>query len=100
MSLGEKIKDIRIKNGWTLEQFGDKIGELTTSNTPIKGNIANWEHNKSQPSPERLKAIASLGNVPVSELLLETASPSKTVQEQLQEINSKLDLILQNKEIK
>jgi len=61
-NVGERIKEIRLSNGWTLEEMGKK---LDTS----KVSVYNWESGRNLPNKERLKAIAELGDITVYELL-------------------------------
>ena len=62
MSLGERIKQIRLERGETTVEFGRYL-------LASKGTVSKWENNKYQPSPDRLKRIAELGNTTVDELL-------------------------------
>jgi len=61
-AVAERIKEIRLSNGWTLEEMGKK---LDTS----KVSVYNWESGRNLPNKERLKAIAELGDMSVNELL-------------------------------
>lgn len=63
MDLGFKIKNIRIKLGDNMEDFGKRIKPLVT-----KGTVSNWEKGKYTPNSDRLKQIAELGNITVEEL--------------------------------
>lgn len=60
--LGQRIKAIRLDKGMTLEEFGKLFG---TS----KSIVSRWESGISSPNPERLKAIAKVGDMTVSQLL-------------------------------
>lgn len=60
--VGQRIKNIRLSKGMTLEEFG-KIFNAT------KGNVLKWEKGQSLPNPERLKAIAKIADMTVEELL-------------------------------
>lgn len=60
-ALGLRIRAIRQEKGMTLEEFGKLFGAG-------KGLVSRWENGLSVPSPERIKAIAKVGNKTVSEL--------------------------------
>ncbi|KAA9301940.1 MULTISPECIES: helix-turn-helix domain-containing protein [Aerococcus] len=63
--VGNKIKEIRLSHGWSLEIFGEKL-----ENPPVKpGIISRWENGISLPNNKRLKAIADLAGITVEELL-------------------------------
>ena len=60
---GERIKDIRLELGETLEEFGKRF------NPPVyKGSVSHWENNKHAPNPKNLKVIAEIGGTTVEEL--------------------------------
>ena len=60
---GERIKDIRLELGETLEEFGKRF------NPPVhKGLVSLWENNRNIPLPRNLKAIAEIGGISVEEL--------------------------------
>ena len=60
--LGQRIKAIRLDKGMTLEEFGKLFG---TS----KSIVSRWESGISSPNPERLKTIAKVSDMTVSQLL-------------------------------
>ena len=60
--IGECIKDIRLNKGMTLEEFGKLFNAS-------KSIVYRWENGTSFPNPERLKAIAKIGDTTVEELL-------------------------------
>lgn len=62
IAIGQRIKQIRLDKGMTLEEFGKLFGAS-------KGNVGMWEKGSSLPNPERLKAIAKIGDMTVEELL-------------------------------
>lgn len=64
MSLGERIKTIRLSYGETLESFGARFEP-----TARRSNVSAWEKNRYTPNPERLKQIAELGGITVDQLL-------------------------------
>lgn len=61
-TLGEKIKDLRIKKGLTQPEMG-KILNIG------KSTISQYENNKNTPDAEMLKRIADLFNVSIDYLL-------------------------------
>ena len=61
--VGEKIHQIRIHNGYSMEQFGKQIGDAP------KGSVNSWEKGVNLPNKERLELIAIMGNMIVNELL-------------------------------
>ena len=61
---GERIKDIRLELGETLETFGKRFDPPAN-----RSLVSGWENNRYTPSPERLKAIAELGGISVHELI-------------------------------
>lgn len=62
LSVGERIHDIRITNGLTMEEFGAR---LKTS----KASVNNWEKGVNLPNKQRLKQIADMGSISVNYLL-------------------------------
>ena len=60
--IGSRIKSIRQEKGMTLEEFGKLFGAG-------KGLVSRWENGLSTPNPERLKSIAKIGDMTVSQLL-------------------------------
>lgn len=60
--VGQRIKDIRLEKGMTLEEFG-KIFNAT------KGNVLKWEKGRNLPNKERLRKIADLAGITVQKLL-------------------------------
>lgn len=59
--VGQKIKDIRLSKGMTLEEFG----ALFNTSASI---VYRWEIGLSLPNPKRLKAIADFAKIPTLEL--------------------------------
>ena len=59
---GERIKDIRLELGETLEEFG---GRFNTS----KATVFNWEKGRNLPNKSNLKKIAEIGDVSIHELI-------------------------------
>ncbi|MCK1998144.1 helix-turn-helix transcriptional regulator [Psychrobacillus psychrodurans] len=61
--VGKRIKAIRNKGNWTLEEFGVLVSNAS------KGLVSNWENGVNLPSEKRLKLVAILGNTKVDWLL-------------------------------
>lgn len=59
--IGQRIKNIRLSRGMTLEKFGALFDAA-------KGNVSKWEKGKSLPNPERIKTIAEFANISIEEL--------------------------------
>lgn len=62
MKLGEKILELRKKNGFSQEQLGEKINVT-------RQTISNWELGETSPNPEQLKLLSISLNVSIDELL-------------------------------
>lgn len=68
--LGYRIKDIRLKQKLNMEQFADKIKDVTNNaSNPGKSNVSRWERGENIPNDITLEAIAKLGSITVDELL-------------------------------
>lgn len=61
--VGQRIKDVRLSTGLTLEDFGERIGGVS------KGAVYHWESGKNLPNKPRLERIAEMGNLSVDYLL-------------------------------
>lgn len=61
-AIGQKIKEIRLNRGMTLEEFGKMFGAS-------KSNVRKWENAESLPNKSRMKKIADLAGVSVSEFV-------------------------------
>lgn len=61
-TIGQRIRNIRQELGMTLEEFGKLFNAG-------KSNVRKWEVGSSLPNPERLKAIAKIGDTTVGDLL-------------------------------
>lgn len=61
--VGAKIYDIRVQNGYSMEQFGKQIGDAP------RGSVNSWEKGINLPNKERLELIAIMGNTTANELL-------------------------------
>lgn len=62
VQVGERIKQIRLSLGESMEKFGERF---ETS----KGTVNNWEKGRNLPNKENLKKISELGQMTVNELL-------------------------------
>lgn len=62
MSLGNKILELRKKNGLSQEQLGEKV-DVT------RQTISNWELGETTPNPEQLKKLSKAFNVSIDEIL-------------------------------
>ncbi len=62
MTLGEKIKDLRKKTNISQEQLAEKLGVSRQA-------VTKWERDLGLPDIENLKAIATLFNISIDELL-------------------------------
>lgn len=62
MSLGNKILELRKKNGLSQEQLGEKVNVT-------RQTISNWELGETAPNPEQLKLLSKTLNISVDELL-------------------------------
>ena len=66
IEVGNRIKNIRLCLGLTMEEFGKLFYEPSAQSI-----VSRWEHGKSLPRANRLKKIAELGDTTVQELLKE-----------------------------
>lgn len=62
IAIGQRIKQIRLDKGMTTKEFGKLFGATDS-------NVSSWERGRTSPNPERLKAIAEIGDMSVEELL-------------------------------
>ena len=62
MKLGEKISELRKKQGLSQEQLGEKINVT-------RQTISNWELGETSPNPEQLKLISKELKISIDELL-------------------------------
>ena len=97
IEVGNRINQIRLSKGDTLEEFGIRIARVlnvSSNKAPSKSNVSKWEAGSSLPNKARLKAIADIGDITVEELLY----GEKTIS------NSELELIekltKENKQLK
>lgn len=61
--VGERILRIRKNYGYSMKEFGEAVGHAP------KGSVNSWEKGVNLPNEDRLKQIASMGNISVNELL-------------------------------
>lgn len=61
-AVGFRIKQIRLKKGYTLEAFGKLFGAK-------KGNVQQWENGISLPNKERIVSISKFADLSVNEFL-------------------------------
>ena len=62
MNLGDKILQLRKKNGLSQEQLGEKV-DVT------RQTISNWELGETTPNTEQLKKMSKAFNVSIDEIL-------------------------------
>lgn len=62
--VGLRIKEIRLKLGYSMDEFASRIDDKAKS-----GTVSNWETGKNLPNNKRLNRIAELGNVSLLYLL-------------------------------
>ena len=62
MNLGNKILQLRKKNGLSQEQLGEAV-DVT------RQTISNWELGETTPNPEQLKSLSKALNISIDELL-------------------------------
>lgn len=72
--VGKRIKEIRMKNGKTQEQFGEFF-------SASKGNVAMWEKGATLPNVERLNKICDFANISMNELLFGKKYTIETIKE-------------------
>lgn len=84
-AVGDRIKQIRLEKGFTLQTFGVEISKNLNAEPVKEGIISRWENGISLPNNERLKAIAEMGNVSVDDLLHGSSSGKDTLLNKLDE---------------
>ena len=62
MKLGDKILELRKKQGLSQEELGEKI-DVT------RQTISNWELGETSPNPDQLKLLSKELNISIDELL-------------------------------
>ena len=63
MEFNEKIKDLRLKNNLTQEEFASKLNVTRQA-------VSNWENNRNLPDIEMIISIASVFEISLDELIL------------------------------
>ena len=97
MTVGSRIKEIRVKRKETLEQFATNIQKETDFKIKTtKSNVSKWEKGLNIPNDITLKAIAELGNVTVDYILnmSETITISKKEYNELLEFKFMYEQLL------
>ena len=61
MTVGEKIKSLRLQHAMTMEEMSKALKTSVTQ-------ISKWEHDKAQPSAKSVRKIASLFKIDVKQL--------------------------------
>ena len=61
--IGNKIREIRLSKGETMEEFGKRF------NTS-KGTVNNWEKGRNKPNRTNMLKIAQLGGLTIGELMV------------------------------
>ena len=77
MNFGEKIKDLRIKNNLTQQDFADKFFVTRQA-------VSRWEQGKSIPGIDVLELIAKEFNVSIDYLVSEDDSIKQVEEKELQ----------------
>ena len=91
MSVGDRIKNIRMNLGMTQDEFGQIFG---TS----KHSVSNWETGKNLPSKSSLLQIAEYSDLSVEELLNGKRSTALEVDEN-EEINMEINELIKMSEL-
>ena len=65
MNIGQRIKQFRLSQGMTQEQFGKLFGAG-------KGLVSRWENGLSIPGPKRMKTIANYMGTTPGDLIINT----------------------------
>ena len=67
MSLGKRIRQLRVERGWTQAELADKVGVY-------QGQISAYEKGKNEPSSGILRSMAEVFEVSADYLLFDDAS--------------------------
>lgn len=70
MILGEKIAQLRRKNGWSQEELADKMGVSRQA-------VSKWESGQTMPDLERILRLSSLFGVTIDYLLKDGEAPER-----------------------
>lgn len=68
-TLGEKIRQIRLEKGMTMEEFAESLKRINPKSSTGKSNVSRWERGENIPNDLTLQAIAELAGITVAELL-------------------------------
>lgn len=67
-SLGEKLKELRIKRGLSQEDLAERLNEMFNASIN-KGMISKWENNIVEPRLDIARMLALFFNISLDELL-------------------------------
>lgn len=62
-AVGQRIREIRIRQGLTLKKFGEIFGGAS------RGNVQAWEVGSNLPTKERMVKMCKIANITLNELL-------------------------------
>ena len=93
-AVGQRIRNIRIELGLTLNEFAEKV-DGTKSDIERAGRVHMWENGYNLPNSKRLKVIAKIAGITVDELLYGQQANFNKYQERLLE-EMKLNLAPKN----
>lgn len=62
MGIGKKIRNIRVHQGMTQKELGEKLGGISQQ------QIGRWENERANPKIETIQKIAAALNVPLSDI--------------------------------
>ena len=86
--LGQKIKELRMDKGLTMEEFG-KLFDAS------KSIVSRWERDISVPNEKRLKNIAKLAGKTVSEFVYGVPS-AKTIKKLMEYLDAQEELFYEH----
>ena len=84
MTIGERLKSLRIGEKKTLKQQSEKFKVSTNS-------VYRWEHNLATPRMPMLKRLAEHYKVPLSWLISDQTADEKSVEEDLSAFNNETE---------
>lgn len=65
MSLGSKLKELRISHKMTLQEMADALNKQNKNSNFNKGRLSKWEHDTDEPRLSSLKQVADLFDVSI-----------------------------------
>jgi transcriptional regulator with XRE-family HTH domain len=68
MTLGEKLRELRVGKGWSLRAVAEKLSEMPPRGPVTRGAVFNWEADLNPPSTDHLFKLADLYQVDVNQL--------------------------------